>query len=390
MNLDSPVSLEPPEVVLRFLESVGRRSDAEFYLSLFRGAAKERFACICIDGPVIAAALEAVVVDLRFLTVLGLTPVLVLGVFDHENAAAHAQALVEGLERVGVASLRVGARDHAQVAQAARAQHIPIVALDPATGPTEAMRFAVLQDLVLALQTRKLLFLQRRGGMRSEGRRVPLVNLTHGSELLAQSPELSRKQRFLLTHTRTLICERAAHKMTAAVASPLELLRELFTVKGAGTLMRRGAVIQHRRGWMDVDVERLRGLLDSAFGRPVHDTFFSKRPEHIYLDDDYRGAAVVLDTPLGAYLSKFAVEREAQGEGIGGDLWDTLTADNPLLFWRSRRLNPIDPWYIRQCDGMQRQGEWNVFWRGFAPDQIADALAYALRQPEDFAPTAVR
>ena len=174
------------------------------------------------------------------------------------------------------------------------------------------------------------------------------------------------------------------------MASPLELLRELFTVKGAGTLMRRGAVIQRHVGWMAVDVERLRSLLDSAFGRPVHDTFFTKRPEHIYLDDDYRGAAVVLETPLGAYLSKFAVEREAQGEGIGGDLWDTLTAENAVLFWRSRRSNPIDSWYIRQCDGMLRQGEWNVFWRGFAPEDIAPAVAYAMRQPEDFAPTSVR
>ena len=36
--------MEPAEVVLRFLESVGRRSEAEFYISLFRAEPKEQFA----------------------------------------------------------------------------------------------------------------------------------------------------------------------------------------------------------------------------------------------------------------------------------------------------------------------------------------------------------
>ena len=97
-------SLGATEVVLRFLESVGRRSDAEFYLSLFRAEAKERFATLCVDGPVIDDALDAVALDLRFLTSLGLFPVVVVGLFDADMSATHAELLLQGLTRVGVAA----------------------------------------------------------------------------------------------------------------------------------------------------------------------------------------------------------------------------------------------------------------------------------------------
>ena len=44
--------LAPAEVVLRFLESVGRRSEAEFYVELFRKVPKESFAAISVDANV--------------------------------------------------------------------------------------------------------------------------------------------------------------------------------------------------------------------------------------------------------------------------------------------------------------------------------------------------
>ncbi|HET6343473.1 MAG TPA: hypothetical protein VFH51_01020, partial [Myxococcota bacterium] len=201
---------------------------------------------------------------------------------------------------------------------------------------------------------------------------------------LMGSSELSRKQKAILQEAERLVCARTTQKITVAITSPLELLRELFTVKGAGTLLRRGSRISRRDGLGSLDKERLRTLLESAFGRPVVDAFFQKEVACVYLDEDYRCAAVLVDTDQGIYLSKFAVEREAQGEGLGGDLWERVTQDHPVMFWRSRRDNPIDPWYIRQCDGLMRLPTWNVFFKGFAPDRIAGAVAYALAQPPDF------
>jgi len=85
----------------------------------------------------------------------------------------------------------------------------------------------------------------------------------------------------------------------------------------------------------------------------------------------------VVDTELGSYLCKFAVTREAQGESLGRDLWQAMTAEHPRLFWPAREDNPIRSWYEKQCDGRTRAGEWIVFWKGLPPERSADAVSYA-------------
>jgi acetylglutamate kinase len=377
--------METADVVLRFLESVGKRSEAEFYLALFRATPKERFAAISVDANVARHASDAVVLDLRFLAALGLVPVVALGLFEPTDAGDHARRIRRRLEKSGVPTAELDPADAAlaeRAADAARAGVIPMVPFcDRAT--TLDGRFARMGELVTALHTRKLIFLHRPGGLRQSGALVPLVNLTTDFDALATSKELSRKERAILHEARRLVLERVPHKLLVAVTSPLNLFRELFTVKGAGTLLRRGAVIQRHPGWSSIDLGRLRALLTSSFGRAPDEAFFARPVGRVYLEEGYRGAAIVCDTPLGAYLSKFAVEREAQGEGIGRDLWELVTADHGALFWRSRRDNPIDAWYTQRCDGMARFAEWHVFWKSLAPASIAPAIEYALAQPAD-------
>src|SRR5262245_25828199 len=123
--------MEPAEVVLRFLESVGRRSEAEFYLGLFRAEPKEQFAAISVDANVARHATEAVVLDLRFLAALGLSPVVVLGLFEPTDAAEHAARIRRRLERAEVPTQLMVVSEVAElpgaVAQAARAGIMPIL-----------------------------------------------------------------------------------------------------------------------------------------------------------------------------------------------------------------------------------------------------------------------
>jgi acetylglutamate synthase len=106
--------------------------------------------------------------------------------------------------------------------------------------------------------------------------------------------------------------------------------------------------------------------------------------EHVYLEENYRGAALLANTDVAPYLSKFAVERPAQGEGIGGELWSMIERDFPVFFWRARPTNPIVPWYAKQCDGLVRFPEWHVYWRGLSPEKIPPAIEYALALPRAF------
>jgi acetylglutamate kinase len=141
--------------------------------------------------------------------------------------------------------------------------------------------------------------------------------------------------------------------------------------------------VQRHLGWDGVDRERLRTLLESSFGRAPSEALFARELTHAYVADDYRGAALVLATPLGGYLSKFAVTREAQGEGIGQDLWSALLSDYSALLWRARAGNAIRAWYERQCQGRFSAGEWTVYFRGLAPEHVPAAIAFALAQPID-------
>ena len=103
--------------------------------------------------------------------------------------------------------------------------------------------------------------------------------------------------------------------------------------------------------------------------------------ERIYVEENYLGAALLSPSPIGPYLSKFAVERTAQGEGIGGDLWKVITRDYASVFWRARPDNPITPWYAKQCDGLHRFPEWHVFWKGLPAGPGAGRLARVLEGP---------
>lgn len=375
--------------MLRFLESVGRPAETRFYLDLFRARPREQFATIAIDGNVMRGAADAVALDLRFLAALGLFPSVVFGLLHPAAALSHAAKLGSALGAAGVAftNFRVGEPDLGlRLADAARGGAVPILAYPAIEHATPAERFTDLGRLLLATGARKLIFLHRPGGLRQGGALVPIVSLSTDVPALLSSRDLSRKETVILTETRKLVDTLPGPPLVASVTSPLNLLRELFTVKGAGTMLRRGANIVRHDSWLGIDRGRVGEILAASFGRPPLASFFDREPLRVYLEESYRGVAILFASPLGAYLSKFAVTPEAQGEGIARELWDALAEDNPVVFWRARASNPINEWYTKLAEGLMRIPPWLVFWRGVTLASIPDAIRWAVAQPVDIPP----
>lgn len=372
---------EKADVVLRFLESVGRKAESDFYVQLFRAEPKERFAALSIDANVARYALDVVALHLKFLADLGLAPVVTLGLFEPADASEHAARLLRQLQGLGV-SAAIHAPDAAQLTAACRAGVIPVVPIGVNYGANLAARFDTLCALLRDLGTPKLIFLHRPGGLRQRDALIPLVNVSTDLPALLASKELSRKERAMVTQAARLI-EGVGHKLLVTVTSPLNLLRELFTVKGAGTLLRRGVKVLRVDGYQGTDRARLEALIANSFGRAPVPEFFTRPVKKIYLEEQYRGCAILSDAPWGAYLTKFATDREARGEGIARDLWETFHDEHPAIAWRARASNPINEWYAKLADGLVKTPTWWIFWTGISPDRIPEVVRFALAQPVD-------
>jgi bifunctional N-acetylglutamate synthase/kinase len=380
-EVKKPDALEPAEAVLRFLSSVASSAEAEFYLRLFRERARESFAAIAVTTDALERGADSVALDLCFLHALGLTPIVVLGLDRPKAVQAHAARLGARLQEDGVTTEALTTTGpYPTIAAAARRGAIPIL---HASGANPDARLEGLARLLREFEIRKLIYLRPEGGLSLRGERLSVVNLNTDYDAMLANSELTAQSRRLLEISRRLVLE-LCPGLHVSVTSPLNLLRELFTVKGAGTMLRTGARIERHAGYASADRERLLALLTSSFGKAPNPALFQRPLTHLYVEESYRGAAMLLDTELGAYLSKFSVTREAQGEGIGQDLWNAFSADHGAVFWRSRHDNPIRPWYERQCQGRYAAGAWTVYFRGLTPAQIEPAIRYALAQPADF------
>ncbi len=380
------------EIIQRFLESVGQKADVDLYLKQFRAQQKESFAIIAADAQIVRTALDPFHFDLRILAGLGLYPVVLLGLFDAKDADRQARRVHDWLVEDQVPA-RVVETDPAlcdETIEGIRStilgNSIPLVTLEDAKSAATDTRFDHLVRLATRLGTRKVIFLSTSFGLEREGApSISVVNLSTDYErLLGEKGRLSRRHQTLLRQVKDLLDE-VSHRMSVAVVNPLSLLRELFTVNGAGTLVRKGSRIEKHANFAAIDRERLRALLQSAFGRPLAPSAnLEQDVVSVYLEENYLGAVLLTQTPIAPYLSKFAVERQAQGEGIGTDLWNVLVRDHESFFWRARPGNPIASWYAKQCDGFARLPDWHVYWRGLPPTRIEAAIAHALQAPVDF------
>ncbi len=418
-------------LIVKLLRSLGGRKEVEQYLKQFSEIDQRRFAVIKVGGGLLAEDLESLASSLMFLHQVGLTPVVVHGAGPQLAATLAAEGidagdyaqrsspralelvrrvfrqenlrLVDMLEELGargrpivggVFEAELGSeggevpivRVHAEAIESSiRAGSLPILASLGETASGQILDLgpdAATVALARQLGPFKIMFLRAAGGLRDEcGDLLSAINLAEDYELLMAEPWMSPASRHKLALVHELLAE-LPRTSSVSITSPELLARELFTHKGSGTLIRRGERVVRHDGVETVDRQRLTELLTTAFGRaPVTDYFEAKKFFRIYLADSYRAAAILTDEGPVPYLDKYAVTREAQGEGIGGSLWQRLARDNPALFWRSRVENPVNPWYFQRADGSFSSGDWTVFWygvEGFAAIQACVERALAM------------
>ena len=395
------------------------------------------FAVVKVGGALMAAALETLADRLTLLQALGLRPVVVFGAGPQldrrlaeaglgterrdglrvtppaamtvvaEEAARAGLALVEAMRARGgnavlappglVTARLLDEARYGRVGEVARVDTealrgllasgtLPLIGcaqLDEAATLLNVNADDVARRVALAMRPQKIVFLTGTGGLLDdEGRIVDSINLATDEAGLREAPWLTGGMRLKVDQISALLDELPL-STSVSMTDAENLVRELFTHGGAGTLIRRGerVVIEDH-----ADVGVLTPLIERAFGRALAPGYWhGVDPAYVVRTERTRAAALVTRMPGGLHcLDKFAVDPDARGEGLAKTVWAVLRERSPRLVWRSRAANPFNAFYAGQADGFLRRGPWWVFWHGDADEAALAAAPGLAARPPDF------
>jgi acetylglutamate kinase len=403
-------------VVNQVLSQLGTSREARYYLKQY-SEDDLQFAVIKIGGAVLEEQLQPLAAALAFLANLGLMPIILHGAGPQLDVALE-DASIETVKRRG---LRVTTPDVMEVArpviyranrrlvsaleeQGVRAQGIqhgvfvcdyldrdelglvgdirrvdleairdvvdrgvlPVVAClgESPTGQVMNINADIAaRELIWKVKPHKIIFLTGTGGLLDEnGRIISAISLRTDYEWLMEQDWVHSGMQLKLEQISQLL-KGLPESASVSITSVDNLARELFTHRGAGTLIRVGEEIIERSSFEAGFRDNAAGLLEQSFGRKLKADYFDDLPlECILCSESYGAMAVVLKGVDGiAYLDKFAVTPEAQGAGLGAAVWQALVHRCPQLYWRSRTDNPVTPWYFDQADASFTEGKWVTF-----------------------------
>lgn len=426
------------QTIVRLLESMGSAKEIQQYLKRFSQLDAKRFAVVKVGGAVLRDELPELTSSLTFLQQVGLTPIVLHGAgpqLDEELAAAGIEKqtvnglrvtsptalaivrkvfqqqnlrLVEALQSMDTRATsvpsgvftstyldqdvyglvgKVQSINLAPIEASLRAGSIPVIA---SLGETEQGQILNINadfaanELVRVLQPYKIVFLTGTGGLLDDkGKVIDSINLSTEFDHLMAQPWINGGMRLKIEQIADLLNDLPLTS-SVSITRPAELAKELFTHKGSGTLVRRGERVLTFDSWEGIDLARMRVLIESSFGRTLVPDYFERTtPRCVYLSENYRAAMILTEEEGLAYLDKFAVLDDAQGEGLGRAVWQVMRDENPQLFWRSRHGNVVNHFYYSEADGCLKQPLWKVFWYGLPDfDIIARCVTHcATRQP---------
>lgn len=412
--------MQTKEIIIELLSQLGSSKEAREYLNKFNQAESSRFAVIKVGGAILQDDLHRLASALGFLYHVGLFPIVVHGAGTQLEDALQAAnissskvegirvttpemmsvvrpviyqqnlKLVEALDELGIRSRTVQhgvfeceyedqnrfglvgrvSKVHLEGVQSAiRSGALPILTCLGETAGGQVVNVnadVAAANLVLAIEPYKVIFLTPTGGLLDGDQNlISAINLETDYERLINSDWVHSGMALKLKQIHDLL-QKLPRSSSVSITSATNLTRELFTHRGAGTLIRQGEGLSETNQLDAQTTAELGSLIETCFQRKLRNDYFEKlRLQALFQSSSGRAAAVIADGMNGiAYLDKFVVTPDAQGEGIGAALWQRIRQRFSQLFWRSRWDNPVNTWYGHQADFCIRRGKWRVFGYG--------------------------
>ena len=428
------------QTIVQLLSNMSDGKEIRTYLQRFSSIDQSRFAVIKIGGAILRDRLDETAASLAFLHTVGLTPIVLHGggpQLDEDLAATGIQTeRIDGL-RVTTSDALDVARDtftakNIELVEAVRAQGVSAHGLtqgafdarlldrqrygfvgEPTKVHLDLIRSIVgsgaipiltclgvapggqlvnmnadsaTRELVHAVQPMKIIFLTESGGLRNQNDQIiDSINLASDFDDLMSQDWVHSGMRLKLAEIKQLLSD-SPPETSVSITTPSALIRELFTHGGAGTLIRQGEKILKKESKSEIDGIEIARLVDSAFGKSLLPGWWNVLDlKTAYISDTGRAAALVTERDDFAYLDKFAIDDTARGEGLARTVWDRMVRDYPSLFWRSRRDNAFNAFYIKEADGFVNTSGWSIFWIGETDfDRIARTVKLISDMPPDF------
>jgi acetylglutamate kinase len=434
------------KIIVELLGQLSGNREARDYLRRFSSVDGNHFAVIKVGGGVMADELEELASALAFLRHVGLFPIVLHGAGPQLNTALdqagikarfvdnlrytdvdvlkvarpvvyqQSQQLVEALERLDVRARMIQhgvfecnyldesryglvgevTEVHVQSIEAAiQAGALPIVGCFGESSGGQVLNVNAdwaANALIKAIKPHKIVFLTSTGGLLDgSGHIISAINLVSDYETLRSADWVHSGMRVKVEQVKSLLDDLPL-SASVSITSARHLTKELFTHLGAGTLIRRGETIDSQSEIDEEQQGELRELLERCFGRRLVTGYFDQlKLDRLLWTSSHRAAAIITQDDNGiAYMDKFVVTPNAQGEGLGLALWHQLRDQYPQLYWRARADNPINAWYFKQADACLRKNDWLVYGIGFDDISVLDQAARrAALLPESWVPRGV-
>ena len=421
------------KLVKEVLLQLGQSSEAQYYLDQYQDGEKLKFAVVKVGGNVIATQLQELVHSLSLLTHLGLIPVVLHGAgcqIDAEIERQHLpinkrdglrvtdkntmdiiqpviqqvhSKLLDGLATVGIKTKsifnqvftcnyldkdkygyvgNIKQTNIAAINQALSNKQVPIISCLGSDDDGQVLNInadSAIRQLVWEIKPAKVIFVTPTGGMLDEKKQIiSAIQLSNQYKNLMQQTWLHSGMKLKIQEIYKLL-KPMPRKLSVSITSAAHLAKELFTHKGNGTYISMGDAINHHKLIGSATKLKVISLLESSFGKKLKPDYFDSLDlQSIFISASAQAVALISRGHNGiAYLNKFAVTPQAQGQGLGKAIWEQMLLFYPQIYWRSRTNNKINSWYYKQAECTYKYQNWTVFSCGLELPEALGCLQVA-------------
>ncbi len=402
------------EMLVKFLEKAGENSEFKLFHSMYKSLPAGKFAVVKVSGETLEKHLDEIAEDLAFLNKLGICPIVVHGAGSTLDKMLPCTKKVDGVrftskadmktvkkvfnklstELVGKIVEKGGNAEHIEgvfecealkgfgyagkiksltlstIEKTVEKNAVPIIS---PIGKKDGVEFNINADtaakeIIKAVQPKKFILVTETGGILDKNNKLlPFINLSSKDAFDNISGGMLQKVKEIKEFLDSGI------ECAVVITSAENMLKEIFTVKGSGTLVKSHAIILSQ-GFNDLNKSKLKGLLEDAFGKKLAEGYFEDEAKEVLYQKDCEAVAIIKEANELPYLDKFAVAKHCQGTGLGKSLWEELDKKYSKLVWRALACNGANSFYDKQCDGFVKKGKWKVYWKGLCEKEIMQSV----------------